>query len=115
MTPGEVVARAAQAALDRPLASNAFRGVLVEAMVAGALRPRWRWCGMDWTSWDFERDDGVRLEVKQSAARQSWHAPDAAPSAASYTSRRGRGGGSREGGWRSPAARRASTCSRIIR
>lgn len=54
---------------------------MAEAIVASALEPEWQWCSEDYASWDFERNDGARLEVKQSAARQSWAAPDAKPSA----------------------------------
>lgn len=43
--------------------------------MATALEPAWRWCSGDWASWDFQRQDGVRLEVKQSASRQTWAAP----------------------------------------
>ncbi|QDH35874.1 hypothetical protein [Porphyrobacter sp. YT40] len=58
--------------LGRPLVNNAFRGLLVEAMLAQVLEPDWRWCSQDWASHDFENAAGVRLEVKQSAALQSW-------------------------------------------
>ena len=58
--------------LGRPLVTNVFRGLLVEAMLAQVLEPDWRWCSQDWASHDFENDAGVRLEVKQSAALQSW-------------------------------------------
>src|SRR5690606_33166116 len=34
--------------------------------------PEWTWCSADYAGWDFERADGLRLEVKQSAAMQSW-------------------------------------------
>lgn len=61
------------ALFDAPLVNNAFRGMLVEAMLAQVLQSEWRWCSADWASHDFERADGSRLEVKQSAALQSWH------------------------------------------
>ncbi len=56
--------------------------MVVEAIVASALEPEWRWCSEDYSSWDFERSDGTKLEVKQSSARQSW-ATDK-PSACSF-------------------------------
>lgn len=65
--------------LGRPLVTNAFRGMLVEAMLAQVLEPGWRWCSKDWESHDFESADGVRLEVKQSAALQSWNAESSKP------------------------------------
>lgn len=61
------------ALLGKPLVSNAFRGTLVEAIVAEALEPQWRWCADGWGSFDFEGPGGIGLEIKQSAARQDWH------------------------------------------
>jgi hypothetical protein len=86
-------ARAAEAAFGRPLVTNVLRGLLVEAIVAGAIEPVWRWCSEDYASWDFDRADGLRLEVKQSAARQSWSLPSAPASACSFDIR------TREGRW----------------
>jgi len=68
-----IVERAGQAIFGKPLVSNNYRGILVEAIVADALGSGWNWVSEDWAAWDFERSDGVRLEVKQSAALQSWH------------------------------------------
>ena len=68
----EVVAKVANAAFGRPLVTNVLRGHVVEAIIALALEPVWAWCSADYASWDFERSDGLRLEVKQSAYRQSW-------------------------------------------
>lgn len=70
--PAEVVAKVADAAFGRPLVTNVLRAQLVEAMIALVLEPAWHWCGADYAPCDFERADGLRLEVKQSAARQSW-------------------------------------------
>lgn len=61
------------AAFGKPLVTNVQRGAVAEAIIAFALEPEWTWCGADYASWDFERADGVRLEVKQSACKQSWH------------------------------------------
>ena len=68
----EVVAKATDATFGKPLVTNVLRAQLVEAMVALVLEPAWNWCSADYASCDFERSDGLRLEVKQSAARQSW-------------------------------------------
>ena len=68
-----IIERASQAIFGKPLVANNYRGLLVEAIVADALGSRWNWVSEDWAAWDFERSDGVRLEVKQSAALQSWH------------------------------------------
>jgi hypothetical protein len=51
---------------------NAVRGGLVEAMVNVALAGHgWR-RKAPWSGWDFEHTSGCRLEVKQTAAKQSW-------------------------------------------
>ncbi len=68
----DVVSKVSDAAFGRPLVTNVLRGQVVEAIVALALEPEWNWCSADYSSWDFERPDGLRLEVKQSAYRQSW-------------------------------------------
>lgn len=69
-TPSAIVATATATVFDRPLVTNVYRSVLSEAIVAAAL-PDWTWCSADYAAHDFVRD-GVRLEVKQSALRQSW-------------------------------------------
>lgn len=75
-----------------PLLQNTYRGVFVEHLIAAALGNSWRLAGADWLSWDIESDDGLRLEVKNSAAKQSWHEDGAAPSPATFdiASRTGR-------------------------
>ena len=75
--------KVADAAFGRPLITNVLRGHVVEAIVACALEPDWTWCSQDYASWDFEHPGGLRLEVKQSAARQSWATSDK-PSACSF-------------------------------
>jgi hypothetical protein len=72
----EVVQRASSRAFGRALITNVLRGQLVEAIVAIAIEPEWNWCSQDFASWDFDRADGLRLEVKQSAARQTWLGPE---------------------------------------
>ncbi|MCB2013738.1 MAG: hypothetical protein R3E11_06140 [Sphingobium sp.] len=71
----DVVAKVSRSAFGKPLITNVLRGHLVEAIIALALEPDWRWCSEDYASWDFERADGIRLEVKQSAAKQTWAPP----------------------------------------
>lgn len=51
---------------------NTLRGLWAEAMVAELLSDAWKHTGNDWAAWDFERDDGLRLELKQSARQQTW-------------------------------------------
>lgn len=55
-----------------PVMQNSLRSMYVEEQVGVLLGSRWRSVGADWAGWDFESLDGVRLEVKQSAAKQSW-------------------------------------------
>lgn len=71
----ETVARASDAAFGKPLVTNVLRGLLVEAMIANVIEPEWLWCAADYSSWDFERADGMRLEVKQSSYLQTWAPP----------------------------------------
>lgn len=70
---GDLQTRLFHALVGKPLVGNAFRGTLVEAMLSRVLEPEWRWCADGWGSFDFERADGLGLEVKQSAALQNWH------------------------------------------
>lgn len=70
-TPAQVVALASERTFNSPLVTNVFRSVLVEAMIATTL-PEWIWCSSDYASHDFEHRDGARLEVKQTALRQTW-------------------------------------------
>ena len=69
---GDVVAKVSQVAFGKPLVTNVLRGHVAEAIIALALEPEWNWCSADYAGWDFDRPDGIRLEVKQSAAMQSW-------------------------------------------
>jgi hypothetical protein len=71
--------RLIEALIGKPLVSNAFRGSLVEAIIAEAIEPKWRWCADGWGSFDFEGPNGIGLEIKQSAARQNWHTDTCKP------------------------------------
>lgn len=63
-----------------PLLRNSIRGELVEEMVALALEPEWTLCADDWGACDLKQRGGaLRMQVKQSAARQSWHADSSPP------------------------------------
>ena len=57
---------------DRPIIQNNLRGLYAELMVLELLGEGWRHAGDDWAAWDLQHEDGTRLEVKQSAASQSW-------------------------------------------
>ncbi len=101
-----IAARAAEVCFGKPLITNINRGLIAELIVEAALPPDWRWCGADYAGHDFEHADGTRLEVKQSAARQTWAAPTSGPSRASFdiASRSGRWEGAL---WVEGAGRRA--------
>lgn len=71
-TTGDVVRHAAYAAFGRPMVTNVHRSLLVESAVSLVLMPDWKWCAADYASFDFQHEDGTRLEVKQSSALQSW-------------------------------------------
>jgi hypothetical protein len=74
-TADEIAAKAGALAYGKPLIENSYRGLIVEIMIGEALGADWRHCSGDWRGWDFEHVEGCRLEVKQSAARQTWAAP----------------------------------------
>jgi hypothetical protein len=73
--PDEIRTKVSARAFGNPVIQNDFRGLVAETIVESALEPTWRCCSGDWLGWDFEHLDGTRLEVKQSAARQTWTAP----------------------------------------
>src|SRR5665647_3762336 len=69
----DVALRLAARLFDQPIIQNQYRSAFVEAMIEPYLSVgRWRYTGDGWSGWDFERDDGSRLELKQSAAHQTW-------------------------------------------
>jgi hypothetical protein len=71
-TIDEIRVAACAAAFGDPVVSNIYRGLIAEIIVSAALAPEWSLCSGDWRGWDFEHSSGSRLEVKQSAARQTW-------------------------------------------
>lgn len=78
--------RLAKRLFDRQFVQNSFRGAFVEELIAPHLQPfGWAHCGDDWGSWDFEHESGTRLELKQSAAIQSWSKSDAEPMTPSFS------------------------------
>ncbi len=71
-TKDEICSRLASETFGEPLVSNMYRGLVAEAIVRCALPENWTWCSADWAGWDFKHEDGTKLEVKQSAALQTW-------------------------------------------
>ena len=60
---------------DKRVMNNTHRADFAECLIKLALGEQWQltWQqGWDWAPWDLESKSGVRLEVKQAAARQSW-------------------------------------------
>lgn len=63
--------RLAQRLYGTPIIRNSARGELVEEIVAMALEPDWLLCSGDWGGCDLVYPaSGLRMQVKQSAARQ---------------------------------------------
>lgn len=70
----EIAHRLAARLFDQPLIQNQYRSAFIEAMLEPYLaRTGWRHVGDNWAGWDFQHDETkTRLEVKQSAAWQTW-------------------------------------------
>ena len=65
----------------KPLLNNTHRADYVEVMIVQTLGEGWSLVSRErpWAPWDLERDDKVRLEVKQCAALQPWSGNIGAP------------------------------------
>ena len=74
-TVDEVCSAACAASFGSPLVENGYRGLVAEIIIWKALAPDWHLCSGGWNGWDLQHMSGCRLEVKQSAARQTWAAP----------------------------------------
>ena len=68
-----------QSVYNRDLINNAERGAYVEHMIVLALEGQGWDLTWPWASWDLQHRDCARIEVKQSAARQTWHERDQSP------------------------------------
>ena len=73
---------------ERRIMNNIHRSEYIECLVAAVLGDEWRlpWVkGHDFAPWDLEHQpSGAKLEVKQSAARQTWHTDETPPSTPRY-------------------------------
>jgi hypothetical protein len=77
----DFAAKVAERIFGQPIVMNVFRGTLVEEMVGEALSNDWAMCSADYAPHDLQhRSHGLRIQVKQSAARQSWGTITARPS-----------------------------------
>jgi hypothetical protein len=79
-----VVRRIVENLFEPRVMQNNIRSIYVEYMVAELLGESWRLTSGDWSGWDLEGPGGIRLEVKQSAACQTWAAPSGRRSKASF-------------------------------
>lgn len=80
MNSAAVIDRLTHRLFGSPLLRNSIRGEVVEEIVAMALEPEWELCAGDWASCDLRHPGtGLRIQVKQSAARQSWHSDEPPP------------------------------------
>jgi hypothetical protein len=75
-SPDQISVTASRLAFGEWIIQNNLRAPVVEVIVYYALRPDWRHCSGDRYGWDFEHKDVTRLEVKQSALRQTWAASE---------------------------------------
>jgi hypothetical protein len=74
MASDSVIERLTHRLFGSAIIRNDVRGELLEEIVAMALEPEWRLCSGDWAACDLVQANGfLRIQVKQSAARQSWH------------------------------------------
>ncbi len=71
-TTDELAQLVGERLFGKPTVQNNFRGELVETIVALALGDEWLHCAADWAGWDFQSAQGLRLQVRQSAAKQTW-------------------------------------------
>jgi hypothetical protein len=70
--PNQIFDQIIRDLFDQPLISNLFRPHYVARMIAIALGEGFELVSADWASRHIESSDGTRIEVKQSAAWQTW-------------------------------------------
>lgn len=69
----ELIERLAKRLFGSPILTNVVRGEVLEEICAMALEPEWSHVGGDYGSCDLIHEKSkLRIQVKQSAARQSW-------------------------------------------
>jgi hypothetical protein len=57
---------------DKKIIGNVYRPDFIERLILKGLGDGFSLKSADWSGWDIEHSDGVRIEVKQSAALQTW-------------------------------------------
>lgn len=103
-----IVARLTRRLFGSPILQNNVRGEVVEEIVASALEPEWQHCSGDWGPCDFQHPgSGLRIQVKQSAARQSWDAGEVAREKVRFSIAEKSGRYEDDGTWIAEASRNA--------
>jgi len=83
--PNQIFAQIIRDLFDQPVIGNLYRPHYVERMIALALGEGFQLVSADWSGWDIESREGLRIEVKQSAAWQTWsNATGAKPSSGTF-------------------------------
>lgn len=57
---------------DVPIMGNLYRPHYVERLIVTGLGANFTLMSADWSGWDISHETGIKIEVKQSAARQTW-------------------------------------------
>lgn len=69
----EIIREIVDELYGKPILSNLTRPLYVERLLVRLLGSDWQYVGGDWSGWDLENTQShLRVEVKQSAARQTW-------------------------------------------
>lgn len=69
----EIIEEIVDELYGKNILSNLTRPLYVEKLLVRLLGANWHHVGGDWSGWDLENAEShLRLEVKQSAARQTW-------------------------------------------
>lgn len=92
LSPEWIAERTARRCFTGPIIENSSRGDIAETIAEVALAPHWRLCSGGWSGWDLEHRDTTRLQVKQSAAQQTWTAERRSPPSYSIPKAKGRWG-----------------------
>jgi hypothetical protein len=72
-TPAEVRDSLTRRHWEPKIIDNMLRGDVAEDIVDGVLAQHgWRLCSGSGTGWDFEHNDGTRVQLKQTALLQNW-------------------------------------------
>src|SRR5262245_39034385 len=71
----EIIQELVDELYGRSVMSNLTRPIFIEKLLLRLLKGNWQHVGGDWSWWDLQNThSGARIELKQSAARQTWMA-----------------------------------------